>query len=303
MNRVLRSLALAGLLLAGCASGSTTDRSRFRSATLMDDEQTGIFTYSRFVTKEVHSKSGWHPILGGVESRVATDRQFIALVDPKTGEVDVLYEEKGLPLDRGMGYFHVISVRGRKVLLGQSKGRTLQQMVTTVRIIQLDLDARSFEEVPIREELAANGLEFRETFFVSEEGHLIVSSYADGQREKSLDSVPAGRVHVRAPDGTWILLAETGKFMGQRDGEIYFDVRTESTYAKRAYRLSDGNERDVHNRELSGLDHRRLREDSRTSSLMARGSRTGSESYLGYARKVDGKWIEDRLAIDMSDLD
>jgi len=304
MNDVTRIVALTSLLLSCCAgAGPIHDRSRFRSATLLDDQETGVFTYSHFVTRDVPSDTGWHPLLPGIESRVEIDRQFIALIDPATGDVDVLHGEEGLPLDRGQGYFHIISVRGRKVLLGQSKGRTSQGTMTTGRIVELDLDARSLVDVPVREELAENDLEFKETFYVSEEGHLAVLSYADGQRKKSRDSVPAGHVHLRAPDGTWVLLAETGKFMGQRGGEVYFDVRTESSYAKHAIRLSDGRRRHVHNRELSGLDHRRVGENSRTLALMARGRRTGNESYLEVARKVDGKWLDDRLVPDMSDLE
>jgi hypothetical protein len=251
--------------------GAPVDRATFGSATLHEDGVRCVFALHDAVYRPAEGLRAFPD--GGIPS-YDIDRHKLGFVDVHTGKATVLVDEKNRHWLAGQGGFHVTGVRGNWALVSQGGQRP--DYAHDRLWWQLDLASGGLTELPLNEELAAEGRAAGQVALVDEGFTLILTTNKDDGPQE---------VWSRTAGGTLLRLAVTNHYYGTAAGQIWwYDV------AARAGARTDY---------LTGTTVR----ERRANFAMPRqdptsGCRTSANlRELIFQQKVDGSWHDRTLPL------
>ena len=215
MKRFLPA-SLCLLLLAGCQYGPATDRSRFKSAALVQNGNTIAFTAHDLVYRPAKGMGAFPD--GGVPKYVE-DRSFLCLYDRKTGTLSKRHEEKNTLWTNGSGALHIVTGRGNALLVSQS-GQLRKDLATIyTRHHLIDLSDGSHETFDLAADLAKHGRDPGALYLIDDAG-MFMSLTDPLNPVAGKPYIP--EIWIRLRGGTYLLAATNSQYQETRAGVLIY---------------------------------------------------------------------------------
>jgi len=220
-----KSVTIFSLLitLAGCQP--PRDASRFISAEISSDGQTGIFVYKR----EVFYPGSMGLFFSGTPPVYLIDQNVIGTYDISSGKVRVLYRKDNEEWMPG-GDFDIHSVFGNKALLAEG-GQRRDYGEHDVKHYLLDLKTANLVPLSLKEDLAARGRDFGYYYLVDEKGTLIFVNKAlpDAYKTSATEEI-----WLRRASGEYARISEVPSgsegYYNFKDNEVHFYSAAQHAY-------------------------------------------------------------------------
>jgi hypothetical protein len=281
-------------LLTGCNSGwgPPRDVSRFEHATVAADGRLGVFTYKQRIYRPA---SGWRAFPDGGPSKDVVNENGIAIYDPQSGEVRVLWRQdvkksRWLP----EASCSVTAAAGRRAL-AVCGGQQRSDYMTDVERFWLDLDSGATEPLPLEAELAARSREFGELHLLDPDGTLALVVPFPEHPEGSRKLEPVRELLLRLSAGEYLRVGEIIHYYGFRAGEIHF---WSADHRHLVYQLASRTVRPGAYREYLALSEANLA--GPTASFTATYVDGGWR--LQWGRRTGGEWHYETLPLSVAEV-
>ncbi len=208
----------------GC-SGPQTDNSKFISASIVDGEKIGIFTFNHQVYLPPEGLGGFPD--GGIPKYII-DQNYIATYDLQSGKISILYHEDNLKKGQWLpdqGQFNILMTQGDKIIVQQG-GQRRKDYLGESHYYWFDLKFAKLLPLPIHEELAQRNRSLRYLYLVDKEGTLILmTSRLENPKEGMIVNKEHKIFHelwVRNFSGDYQRVAEVMYYYGFKNNEIHY---------------------------------------------------------------------------------
>ena len=284
MKRAVTIFSIA-ITLAGCQP--PRDESRFISAEISSDAQTGIFVYRR----EVYYPGSMGLFFSGTPPVYLVNQNVIGAYDIGSGKMRVLYRkdnEEWMPTD---GDFHIHDVFGDRILLSEG-GHRRDYGKFDVKHYWLDLRSAKLTPLPLKEELTARGRDFGYYFLVDEQGTLILVNKAlpDAYKTSATEEI-----WLRRASGEYARISEVPSgsegYYNFKDNEVHF-----YSAAQRAYMIYNLDTKDFRRGNPRDIPYRTY------DQVIGFRVDTHGSPQPQIGRKIEGSWRYEEARIDTKDL-
>lgn len=217
----MRTAALVALaLILGAALwfyrsmyGPERDNSAFTSAMLLPGNRV-VFGFKYVTYKPAQGIAAFPD--GGIP-KYTHDETMIGVFDVAGNALHVIKRERNTRWTNDQGSFFVSQTSGPMVFVGQG-GQTRDLTGLLNENFLLNVDDGKTTPLHIREELDAKGLNSQVVRLVSPQGHIVVEASSNSKARSNGGS----QIWLRAPDGSYHLVAETTHYEGVENGEIVY---------------------------------------------------------------------------------
>jgi hypothetical protein len=253
--------------------------SRFISAKLAPDGNTGVFVFKR----ELYYPGAIGLLGPGREARYLVNQSVIGTYNLTSGKVRVLYRR-----DNGNKYvhensdFHIRDIQGSRALISDDDRKHYW----------LDINSGGLTPLPLKEEMAGRGRDLGVIYLVDEKGTLV---FVNKALSDSFKTSATAEIWLRRPSGEYERISEVPPmsegYYGFKDNEVHF-----YSASQRSYLIYNLDRRDFRKGNPREIPYRRYDQvvDFRVDDHGSPQPKIG--------RKVDGKWEYREAQINTKEL-
>jgi len=219
-------MLLLWISCSGCQYGTKQDYGRFKSAALIQDGRTVIFTFHDLVYRPAKGIAAFPD--GGIPKYIM-DTSFLCTFDRTTGKLRKIMKEKNKEWTNGSGALHIVTSRGNAVVVSQSGQKRQDLGSTLTRHHILNIATGAYDTFDLADDLRKHRRKMGPLYLCDDNGTLVIITPSESAKSSGTE-VP--EIWVRLMGGRYILAGASAHYQETVNGEVvYWDHKDRQYYA------------------------------------------------------------------------